>query len=270
MKKLLFTLLVPLFWQCQDQSSRIENKMDMAEITFMPPTEQTSKAQESFSDSHLEIDKKIIKNGRMGIEVSNLTESKEKVNVLVIKYKGYYSSESFHNDDYSSNYQLNIRIPAEIFDEFIQNIESGTGEILYKNINTQDVTEEFIDLETRLNNKKNYLKRYNELLDKANNITDIVEIEEKIRKIEEEIESTTGRLQYLDNQVNYSTLDLSLQKKKDRIYSSIKGGFFENVKIALIKGWFGFIDFLFFLMKLWPFIILVFISVPFIKKIRRK
>ena len=270
MKKLFLILSVPLFWQCGDQSAGIENVRDMNEIAYVPATEQKSKDQESVSSSQLLTDKKIIKNGQMGIEVNQLEDARESVNQLVKAFNGYYSNEHFHNDDYAYGYQLNIRVPAENFDEFIQKLESGTGEILYKNINTRDVTEEFIDLETRLNNKKNYLKRYNELLGKANSVKDIVEIEEKIRNIEEEIESTTGRLQYLNNQVTYSTLELNLQKKKERIYSSVKGDFFENLKISLIKGWFGFVDFLLFLTRLWPFFIIAIVSAPFIKKLRRK
>ena len=61
------------------------------------------------------------------------------------------------------------------------------------------MTDQFIDLETRLENKRNYLKRYNDLLLKANSIKEILEIEEKIRALEEEIESATGQLKYLSD-----------------------------------------------------------------------
>ncbi len=117
----------------------------------------------------------------------------------------------------------------------------------------RDVTDQFIDLETRLENKRNYLKRYNDLLLKANSIKEILEIEEKIRALEEEIESATGRLKYLSDQVDYSTLDLTISTQKNFKYSpENRDKFTELLKQSLSKGWFGLVDFFLFLIHIWP------------------
>jgi len=99
------------------------------------------------------------------------------------------------------------------------------------------VTEEFIDLETRLQNKISYLSKYNELLKKAKSVKDILEIEEKTRLIQEEIESVQGRLKFLNNQVDFSALDLQISKKLDlKQYSSNQGKFIERLKTSLTKA----------------------------------
>lgn len=215
--------------------------------------------------------KKIIKDGSMGIEVENLKDSRAWIDSLLKGYDAYYSSENFVNNDYASSMNLVIRIQSSSFEKFIADIEKGKGRILYKNINSRDVTEQFIDLETRLENKRNFLKRYNELLDQAKTVKDILEIQEKVRVIEEEIESTEGRLRYLKNQVSYSTLNLTISKKIDITERPGKReGFFTRLMKSLVSGWFGLIDVLIFLVRLWPLWLIVIAVFPILIKIRNR
>ena len=215
------------------------------------------------------IRKKIIKDGRLGLRVSELEQTKLRIDTLIKNHGGYYANESFNNTDWESSFNLKIRIPSANFEKFISEIETGDGEILYKEIDARDVTDQFIDLETRLENKRNYLNRYNDLLKKANSVKEILEIEEKIRGLEEEIESTTGRLKYLSDLVDYSTLDLTISKQKDFKYNPAKRDkFSERLKQSLSKGWFGFVDFLLFIIKIWPFWIIVTLVLYFWKKFK--
>ena len=90
-------------------------------------------------------------------------------------------------------------------------------------------------------------------LAKANSIKEILEIEEKIRALEEDIESATGRLKYLSDQVDYSTLDLTISTQKNFKYSPEKRDkFLERLKQSLSKGWFGLVDFFLILIHIWP------------------
>ena len=215
--------------------------------------------------------RKIIKDGRMEIRVRNLEQGKILIDSLVKKFQGYYAEESFNNQDYSHDFSLKIRVPSEKFELFIAQAESAIGELVFKSVSSRDVTEEFIDLETRLKNKKNYLNRYGELLKQAKSVKDILEIEEKTRVIEEEIESTEGRLKYLSNQVDFSTLELRITKKND--YNFIpqnEGNFFDRLRFSLVKGWFGLVTFTLFVIRLWPFWIIVSLIYYLIRKILRR
>lgn len=215
--------------------------------------------------------KKIIKDGRLGIRVTDFEGTKSRIDTLINHYGGYYASEKLNNSDWEISYDLKIRIPGSNFMRFISDAENGVGEILYKEIEARDVTDQFIDLETRLENKRSYLKRYNELLSKANSISEILEIEEKIRTIEEEIESTTGRLKYLSDLVDYSTLDLTISKQKQFRYSpSKRDKFTEKLKQSLSKGWFGFVDFFLFIINIWPFWIIIAVAYYLWKKCKLK
>lgn len=213
------------------------------------------------------IEKKIIRDGRMGLQVKNLVKAKKRIDSLVKSSEGYYGRESLSNTDWESAYTLQIRVPTTRFEALIASIESGTGELQYKEIDARDVTDQFIDLETRLENKRSYLKRYKDLLSKAKSVKEILEIEESIRKIEEEVESTVGRLKYLSDQVDYSSLELRIAEEKEFKYKPEKqDSFFERFKQSLSNGWYMFISFLLFVIRLWPF----WIVVPFLIYLGRR
>lgn len=255
----LFSLVA---WSCQSGGgSREESTLRVMEQELAPKTALADQeAPVPQGDNALpvqEVRKKIIRDGRMGIKTNELEKCKARVDTLVRQNGGYFSNESFNNSDYESAWNLIIRIPAGAFDHFIAALESGEGEILFKEIGARDVTDQFIDLETRLANKREYLERYRELVKKATSVKEVLEIEEKIRLLEEEIESVTGRLKYLGDQVDYSTLNLTLTKHKGFTYSPDRpGDFGERLKHSLSKGWQAFVDFLLFLIRLWPFWIL--------------
>ncbi|MEN6455656.1 MAG: DUF4349 domain-containing protein [Prolixibacteraceae bacterium] len=257
--KRIIGLIVFIFLaaSCQRQESGVLHMADQQlENELMPITRQASEAP-PVPEKTVEkpaVTKKIIKDGRMSIRVSDLDQSKAAVGSLVKKHEGYFANESYSNTDFESSYQLKIRVPSGKFEAFISEVEAGEGEVLYKEIQSRDVTDQFIDLESRLDTKKNYLARYKDLLNKAKDVKEILEIEEKIRTLEEEIDSTTGRLRYLNNQVDYSTLDLTLSEQKDyKFKPEHRSKFTEKLKLSVSKGWFGFVQFILFLIRLWPF-----------------
>lgn len=272
---LTFFLAFLLISSCNSGSRNdmMVNELSLKQEEEASDARLSGEAQAAPGEASLPVEtmrKKIIRDGRMGIKTTDLEAAKARVDSLVKLHGGYYSRENLHNSDYETSYMLNIRIPSTGFDKFIAGVESGKGEILYKEVASRDVTDQFIDLETRLANKQEYLGRYRELLKKAANVKEILEIEEKIRLLEEEIDSVTGRLKYLGDQVDYSTLDLTLTRHKGFKYSpDQRGDFGERLKLSLSKGWHGFVDFLLFLLRLWPFWILAVPAVYFWRRYRR-
>ncbi len=215
--------------------------------------------------------KKIIKDGTLSIKVDDLEKAKRDADSLVAVFNGYYGSENIWNDDNATTYSLTVRIPAVSFEMFIAAMESEGGQITNKSINTRDVTTEFIDLESRLENKREYLARYRELLKQAKTVKDILEIEQQIRVIVEEIESSEGRLKYLSDQVSYSTLNLTLTKEKGyTFHPAVKGSFAERLKRSLSGGWNGLVSFALLLIRLWPAWIILAAAVTLFRVWRRR
>ena len=125
----------------------------------------------------------------------------------------------------------------------IQNVgETIAKEMNEKNISAADVTGEYVDTYVRINTKKEVLKQYTELLHKAGSIQDILDVEDKIREIQEELEAKEGSLKLMDDQVGYSTINLTF-------YQTIltppneTPGYFSKLSISFGKGWEGLLDF---------------------------
>jgi hypothetical protein len=274
--KQIFGLIIITFFvlscspKATEEASGVNTVMDIENITLEADKTEVPATLKKTDNTEL-VKKKIIKDGKLGIKVSKLKEAKTNVDTLVRNLGGYYDKESLINNDYSTDYDLKIRVPSNKLEILIYKIEKGEGEVAYKEIDARDVTEEFIDLETRQLNKQKYLAQYQELLKSAKSIKEILDIQEKIRGLEEEIESTTGRLKYLTDLVNYSTLELNISQKKDFKYTSeYRAGFFEKLKQSFSRGWYGFVDFFLFLISNWAILILFSVLIYYWIKYRKR
>ena len=238
-------------------------------VRFVAPrVHQSSRTAEATPDATTAIiKKKIIKDGRLGLQVHNLQSAKKQIDSLVKSMDGYYANENLRNTNNESGYELTIRIPVQNFEKFMSSTETGNFKVLYKEISARDVTEEFVDLTTRLNSKRTALARYNDIMKRADKVKDIVEIEEAIRNLQEEIESSEGRLRYLNDCVSYSTLSMNISTEKDFSYRPQKrDSFWEKFKESVVEGWFGLVDFVLGLFGMWPYLLLI---IPLYIVIRR-
>ncbi len=213
--------------------------------------------------------KQIIKDGSLSMRSHNLNESKKMIDSLVVKWNAYYEHDRFENVNDRSTFHLKIRIPSTNFESFISALDNGSDEIIDKNIQARDVTEEFQDIQSRLSNKTEYLKRYRDLLSKAKTIKEILEIEEIIRNLQEEIDSFTGRLKYLSDQVTYSSIDIRLYQIKEYVFKpNPQDHFWERFKKSISTGWSSMREIFLMIISLWPFIILIGVIVFFVKRRR--
>jgi len=206
-------------------------------------------------------ERKIIKNGYLEIKSENIHRSRQRIDSLIRKFDAYFADEGFQESYNRWSYNLTIRIQADSFDKFLNDLLIGPDVIKNKNITTQDVTEQYFDLTARLETNLAVEKRYKDLLIKAQNIKDILEIEKSIAEIRGEIESQQGRLNRMKNQIAFSTLNINLyQDKSIKEASNNRGTFWDRLARSIINGWDGFISFLIGFFTLWPFWILVIVG----------
>lgn len=266
------------YWEGNGNAMVLSEPQPMEEATkFAPPvvTEEdkeinNSKA-ESLGNKSTAIKKKIIKDGNISVKTNDINASKKGIDDLLKILNGYYEKEDLQNNDQTISYDLKIRVPADNFEKLISSIENGKDEIKSKSIQARDVTEEYVDIETRLTNKREYLKRYKELLSQASTVKDILAIEENIRTLQEEIESKEGRLKYLSDQVLFSTIDINLYKEKEFIYKpQPQDKFSERVKTSLSNGWTSVVNFVLWTITIWPYIILILVAFFIIKRVIKK
>ncbi|MCB8964365.1 MAG: DUF4349 domain-containing protein [Bacteroidales bacterium] len=217
-------------------------------------TRQTYQADKSgLRNETSEVAPKIIKTANVSMEVVDYAKSKKQIDSIIVAAKAYITSEGFQQSDVQLGNNMEIKVPATGFNNLLESLTAVAKRVDYQNIYTQDVTEEYIDVKTRMENKLKVEKTYIDLLRRTNNIEDILKIENKLGEIRAEIESAQGRMKYIDHQVSLSTISLYFYQKVEFKYTPEElPSFWQKVKEALHAGWKGIVWVLIFFMKIWP------------------
>lgn len=213
----------------------------------------------------LVIPQKIIKQGYLKFETSDLEETYNQIQNAIKENKGNIQSDSQQKNYNNISRNIIVRVPGQNFDAFLQAISKGVSYFDEKNISSENVTAQYIDLNSRLNTKRKLEARYLEILKKANKISEILEIEQKISTIREEIEAKEGQLKYLESRVSESTISIDFYKTIAQ-KESIKVSYGSKIWSAIKSGFFSLSEFLISIISIWPFIILFVVLVYFIRK----
>lgn len=213
---------------------------------------------------------KIITTANLNIEVKALEAFETAIKGLLEQYKAHITNQSRNDNDNRTDAYYTIRVPKENFDQLFNALKPLAKKVEFQSLNQQDVTEQFIDLETRLKNRKALEERYRELLKKATNVNDIMSIERQLNQVRSEIESQEGRLKYLNDQVDMSTIQLNAFELKPYVYQpESQDNFGQRVLKSLENGWHGLIKGLIWLVSLWPLWLLFIVLYIYFKSKRK-
>lgn len=208
---------------------------------------------------------KIIKTSNLRFETNNINESYQNIQKAITKHKAIIQNDVSGKDYASAFRNITIRIPNTEFTAFINEISQGINHFDRKEISSQDVTEQYIDLEARMNAKKKLEKRYLELLAKANKVSEILEIEKELAVIREEIEAKEGQMRYLQNQISMSTVNLEMYTN-NASESGVTVSYGSKIWNAIKSGFNGLSSFILGLITIWPFIIIFVVLFIFIRR----
>ncbi len=151
----------------------------------------------------------IIKTGSFSIVATNVSEAASQITQLVEEKKGIIVSNQVYDMDTRPSASVVVRVPVQVFNEVISQIK-GVGEVRSESINGQDVTEEFVDLEAQLNNLRATETQFLEIMKRATQIQDILAVQRELMNVRSSIESIEGRIKYLSESADYSTITVYL------------------------------------------------------------
>lgn len=201
---LLVIALCIFSFSCNNNSYKESVMTNSVDITDDFEIAETDNVIDKYSSNQNNIPKdlKIIKSATARYKVKNVEKATYKIKKIAQKHGAYISDLRFQNDLYKKENRFTIKVPKKYFDTVIDSVNAVADFVEYENITTKDVTEEYIDLETRLKTKLEVKARYENILRKnAKTVEDILKAEDKLRVIQEDIESAQGRLKYLTNKV---------------------------------------------------------------------
>lgn len=214
-------------------------------------------------------DLKIIKSANARYKVKNVKLATDDIKRIAAHFDAYISDLRYENTLYQIENRFTIKVPKENFDKIMDSIGSVAEFTDYENITTKDVSEEYIDLSARLQTKLEVKKRYEEILRRnATTVKDILATEDKLRIIQEEIESAQGRLNYLSNKVAYSTIQVDLYETVEYTEepTSYKKSFVDKSKNGFSFGWNMIETVVLFIIHIWPVLLLALGLYIFLRK----
>ena len=163
--------------------------------------------------------RKLIKTYNMTVETEDFNGFTDAITKKVTELDGYIENMDTSNGSvYSSYYQskrssMTIRIPADRADDFI-NMIGEKGNITYQSLNVNDITLQYVDIESRKSAYETEEKRVLELLDRAETLEEILILEDKLSEIRYQLESIESQLRTFDNKIDYSTIYLEINEVK--------------------------------------------------------
>lgn len=247
------------------------------------PTQQVSLDQAANTQTQPTVtERKIIRNADLKLETNSPEESQQKITQIAESKNGFVIETNQTSSDVRTSTRdiinMTIRVPAEKFDEAINEIRAAGNRVIQETVKGQDVTEEFIDIEARLKTQRALEEQFIEIMKRATTVSDALNVQRELAQVRGEIEKIEGRKRFLENQASLSTIKIQLQTPTS--LSANPTGFFYELKEALSTGFNAALKFVLFLVTaviaLAPFFIFIVLPIYLIlryfwrKRIRRK
>ena len=162
--------------------------------------------------------RRIIYEAQISLVVKELSEVETQVLALLKQLNGYVAESTIdrtQGEELSGRWR--VRIPVEHFDTFLESV-SKLGVAENRHQTAQDVTEEFVDLEAQISNKKRLEERIVKLIeDTAGEIKDVIEVERELGRVRGEVEQMEGRLRFLTNRTELTTVTIVAREVQDYV-----------------------------------------------------
>ena len=196
-------------------------------------------------------------------ETENLTDAMGLLAEKIQASGGYVESQSVSgtavNSGRSPSAYITVRVPAEQLDSFVEDV-SGMTNVVSSSRYVEDITLSYTDTEGRVKALKTEEARLLELMEQAETMSDLLEIEGRLTEVRYQLENYTSTLRLYDNQVDYATLDLTL-REVEKFTPPEKQGFWQKVTSGLADSIVdlgqGIVDFAAWVLIELPYLVLV-------------
>ena len=201
---------------------------------------------------------KIIYTANLTLESKDYDTARAALDAALSDAGGYLESSSEYSDVGSSrSVNLTFRVPEENYQSFLDAVAQA-GNVTYKSQQADDVTTQYMDVETRLANLEAQRTRLQELQAQADNLSDLLQIETSLTDVQSQIESWQSQLDWYSNQVSCCTVYITLNEVETLTPTSTSFG--AKLLAALRNGWTGFVSgaqaVAVFLVGAWPAILI--------------
>ncbi|GAK05936.1 LOW QUALITY PROTEIN: hypothetical protein JCM19037_4474 [Geomicrobium sp. JCM 19037] len=155
----------------------------------------------------------IVYNGHLTIDVERFQEAQDQIQQSIEEMNGFVVESSVQDaGDGEMSGTFAVRVPEENFTPFLDQIESLSLQVVDRMTTGEDVTEEYVDLESRLRSHEAVEERLLVFMEDADTTEDLLSISDDLADTQEQIETIQGRMNYLDHQVTYALVNINVRE----------------------------------------------------------
>ncbi|MGD6793494.1 DUF4349 domain-containing protein [Metabacillus indicus] len=229
-------------------SSKEMSNADFAEKSENPDPEEKTVQNDSKTAAPVPQNRKVIYTADMSVRVKNYQEAVSSIQKTLASLGGYVMESNTYSgeEDQPQEGTLTVKVPQEAFQSFLNTVEKGSIKVENQTVSGQDVTEEYVDLESRLKSKKTVEERLLSFMKEAQKTEDLLKISNDLSAVQEEIEQLTGRINFLNNQTSFATVSIHLSENKINVpglenenlntWQKTKQQFMESINTLLSAG----------------------------------
>lgn len=200
--------------------------VDMETLESMPSDGSSSSSIEG---------QKLIKQGSISLDVDDTKEKYAQIQELIKAYNGYIFSMNESNYENQSYMNITIKVDSKEFENLFEQLKT-LGNLRSSNINTQDVTRDYIDTKARLDTLRIQEQTLQNILVRAETVEDLLKIETELQRVRQQIEASQGQLNYLENAIDFSIINLSLTSRRPPSAISQRDSIIDRLLFSLKDG----------------------------------
>ncbi len=216
-----------------------------------------------------QVERKVIKDASLSVVVKDPQKSMDAISAMAEEMGGYVVSSNIYQSTYGPNNitipagSISIRIPAEKLEEVLDRVKKDAVEVTGENVSGQDVTDQYVDLTSRLAAKENAAKKLTEIMDAAEKTEDVMAVYAQLQQVQTDIEVLKGQIKFIDQSVAMSSVNVSLTAEASAQPIEIGGWKIQGTAKESIEGLVsflqGFVQFLirFLLNYLWRILLVI-------------
>ncbi|MBA2174518.1 DUF4349 domain-containing protein [Halobacillus locisalis] len=193
-----------------DQSDS-ENKTNG--LSEAPPNQDVASEESSMIDNT--DGRMLIYNAVIELETEDYDQFRQQLDERMAANEAYIVEASISKRENNRRQgQIRLRVPQSNFENLLGGFEEISESILSQNVTGRDVTEEYVDLESRLSAKEKIESRLLTFLEEAEATDSLLKISQDLERVQSEIEVLKGKMNYLQNQSDFSTITLQVTETK--------------------------------------------------------
>ena len=182
--------------------------------TAAPEVDEQGRSLSGLSAMSYQAGRKIIKDGEMDLVVEDTDEAVDEITLRAVTRGGYLIALETYLEGSFKYAKLVLGVPVEEFENLQRDARAVALRVLKDSAIGVDVTDEYVDTQSRLANLEATQARIRQFLEQATTVEESLKVNEQLAEIEAEIEKVKGRLNFLKDRAAYSTLTVNIRPER--------------------------------------------------------